>query len=195
MPARSSLFLLLIFFSSLSDVRSGGLNHFRRNGQVPRKSFAHSSIVSSLTRSKIRAARQAQEDKGWDDGIYNERKSVVDDEVIDGNRKPPLPPELTELPIPTRPDWRAITSKAMLDRAEHDEFMKWRKHLAALEDVYDVILTPFEKNPNYWRQVRRGRDDLDGEGTGRRGVVDMWVGGGGTGREGKTGGELGDRWW
>mmetsp|Transcript_28705 Transcript_28705/g.92606 ORF Transcript_28705/g.92606 Transcript_28705/m.92606 type:complete len:178 (+) Transcript_28705:328-861(+) len=170
MPARSSLFLLLIFFSSLSDVRSGGLNHFRRNGQVPRKSFAHSSIVSSLTRSKIRAARQAQEDKGWDDGIYNERKSVVDDEddvarilsmsdsltasgqtklimngkVIDGNRKPPLPPELTELPIPTRPDWRAITSKAMLDRAEHDVRIlpPAHRHCLLALGVHEMAQTP-----------------------------------------------------
>eukprot|EP00960_Hanusia_phi_P018924 557759-Hanusia_phi.AAC.1 len=76
----STSFVLLLCLSRLNDVQSGGLNHYRRNGQVARKTFAHSSIVSSLTRSKIRAARQAQENKGWDDGIYDDRRSVVDDE-------------------------------------------------------------------------------------------------------------------
>ena len=33
--------------------------------------------------------------------------------------------------------------------------MRWRQHLASVERVYAVTVTPYEKNPEYWRNLWR----------------------------------------
>ncbi len=33
--------------------------------------------------------------------------------------------------------------------------MEWRRRLAAIEEAYDVQLSPFEKSPHLWRQAMR----------------------------------------
>jgi len=42
-----------------------------------------------------------------------------------------------------------------VDKNERDAFIKWRKKLAKLEEEEDLILTPFEKNLEIWRQLWR----------------------------------------
>jgi hypothetical protein len=32
--------------------------------------------------------------------------------------------------------------------------MEWRRKLAAVEEAYDVQLSPYEKSPHFWRQAR-----------------------------------------
>jgi len=60
------------------------------------------------------------------------------------------------LPIPMRPKWvRGVTDKAALLEAEHTTFMEWRRRLSLIEETYDVTMTPYEKNPFFWRQLWR----------------------------------------
>lgn len=33
--------------------------------------------------------------------------------------------------------------------------MKWRRELSNIEEMYDVTVTPYEKNPEYWRSLWR----------------------------------------
>ncbi|XP_078522423.1 large subunit GTPase 1 homolog [Lissotriton helveticus] len=59
------------------------------------------------------------------------------------------------LSIPRRPFWDESTSPESLQEAERDSFLKWRRQLAVLEEEQKLILTPFERNLDFWRQLWR----------------------------------------
>nr|XP_045007009.1 large subunit GTPase 1 homolog [Jaculus jaculus] len=57
--------------------------------------------------------------------------------------------------IPRRPTWDNKTSPEELKQAEKDNFLKWRRQLVRLEEEQKLILTPFERNLDFWRQLWR----------------------------------------
>ncbi|XP_062987774.1 large subunit GTPase 1 homolog [Elgaria multicarinata webbii] len=57
--------------------------------------------------------------------------------------------------IPRRPPWDKQTSAEMLNQAERDHFLDWRRRLARLEEEQKLLLTPFERNLDFWRQLWR----------------------------------------
>ncbi|KAL7867373.1 hypothetical protein AOLI_G00151870 [Acnodon oligacanthus] len=59
------------------------------------------------------------------------------------------------LRIPRRPHWDENTSPEVLQQAERDTFLTWRRELARLEEEQKLILTPFERNLDFWRQLWR----------------------------------------
>ncbi|XP_053368602.1 large subunit GTPase 1 homolog [Clarias gariepinus] len=59
------------------------------------------------------------------------------------------------LRIPRRPQWDENTSPEILQQAERDSFLTWRRELARLEEEQKLILTPFERNLDFWRQLWR----------------------------------------
>ncbi|MBN3295559.1 LSG1 GTPase, partial [Amia calva] len=59
------------------------------------------------------------------------------------------------LRIPRRPYWDEGTSAEALQLAERDSFLEWRRELAQLEEEQKLILTPFERNLDFWRQLWR----------------------------------------
>ncbi|CAL8253112.1 unnamed protein product [Merluccius merluccius] len=59
------------------------------------------------------------------------------------------------LRIPRRPQWDENTSAEVLQQAERDTFLEWRRELAQLEEEQKFILTPFERNLDFWRQLWR----------------------------------------
>ena len=59
------------------------------------------------------------------------------------------------LRVPRRPAWTAETPPAQLERAEKDAFLQWRRGLAELQDGIGLVLTPFERNIEVWRQLWR----------------------------------------
>ncbi|CAD5116265.1 DgyrCDS5172 [Dimorphilus gyrociliatus] len=61
----------------------------------------------------------------------------------------------TFLKIPRRPKWNEHTTSEELDRNEKDAFLEWRQQLAQLEEKEHVLLTPFERNLEFWRQLWR----------------------------------------
>ncbi|KAF3923742.1 hypothetical protein ABW20_dc0108528 [Dactylellina cionopaga] len=67
-----------------------------------------------------------------------------------------------KLTVPRRPDWDESTTPAELERAEKDSFLGWRRGLAELAENNDLLLTPFERNLEVWRQLWRviERSDL-----------------------------------
>lgn len=66
------------------------------------------------------------------------------------------------LTVPRRPQWTSETTGHELDRAEKEAFLEWRRGLAVLQDNDDLLLTPFERNIEVWRQLWRvvERSDL-----------------------------------
>ncbi|XP_014004752.2 large subunit GTPase 1 homolog [Salmo salar] len=59
------------------------------------------------------------------------------------------------LRIPRRPHWDESTSPDVLQQTERDSFLEWRRELALLEEEQKMILTPFERNLDFWRQLWR----------------------------------------
>ncbi|KJZ74225.1 hypothetical protein HIM_06456 [Hirsutella minnesotensis 3608] len=66
------------------------------------------------------------------------------------------------LTVPRRPKWDASTTPQELDRMERDSFLNWRRGLADLQENNDLLMTPFERNIEVWRQLWRviERSDL-----------------------------------
>ncbi|QLQ79543.1 hypothetical protein HG537_0C01900 [Torulaspora globosa] len=68
-----------------------------------------------------------------------------------------------ELIVPRRPVWDADMTKYQLERRENDAFLEWRRKLAHLQESNeDLLLTPFERNIEVWKQLWRvvERSDL-----------------------------------
>ncbi|XP_013855324.1 large subunit GTPase 1 homolog isoform X1 [Austrofundulus limnaeus] len=59
------------------------------------------------------------------------------------------------LRIPRRPHWDESTAPEVLQQAEKYSFLEWRRELARLEEEQKLILTPFERNLEFWRQLWR----------------------------------------
>ncbi|KAJ7324590.1 hypothetical protein JRQ81_017610 [Phrynocephalus forsythii] len=57
--------------------------------------------------------------------------------------------------IPRRPPWDKHTSPEVLSQAERESFLEWRRQLARLEEEQKLLLTPFERNLDFWRQLWR----------------------------------------
>lgn len=67
-----------------------------------------------------------------------------------------------KLTVPRRPLWDGSMTPHQLDRLEKDAFLDWRRELASLQENSDLLLTPFERNVEVWRQLWRvvERSDL-----------------------------------
>ncbi|KAL4991167.1 hypothetical protein BDW68DRAFT_152773 [Aspergillus falconensis] len=59
------------------------------------------------------------------------------------------------LTVPRRPAWDATTTRNELDAMERESFMDWRRGLAELQENNDLLMTPFERNLEVWRQLWR----------------------------------------
>lgn len=68
----------------------------------------------------------------------------------------------SSLKIPRRPKWHAGMTPEELDVNERQSFLKWRREFASLEENEKLVITPFEKNLEIWRQLWRviERSDL-----------------------------------
>ena len=66
------------------------------------------------------------------------------------------------LEVPRRPQWDSTTTPQELDISERHAFLNWRRRLAELEENNDLLMTPFERNLEVWRQLWRviERSDL-----------------------------------
>ena len=67
-----------------------------------------------------------------------------------------------KLTVPRRPPWDEKTTRMELDTRERESFLDWRRSLAELQEVEDLLMTPFERNLEVWRQLWRviERSDL-----------------------------------
>ncbi|KAG0090232.1 hypothetical protein BGZ93_009241 [Podila epicladia] len=61
----------------------------------------------------------------------------------------------SELTVPRRPDWDETTTGPELQRKERNSFLDWRRSLATLAERESLLLTPFERNLEVWRQLWR----------------------------------------
>ncbi|KAJ3292675.1 hypothetical protein HK104_005116 [Borealophlyctis nickersoniae] len=66
------------------------------------------------------------------------------------------------LTIPRRPAWDVRTTAEQLQLRERNSFLDWRRGLAILEEEKGLLMTPYERNLEIWRQLWRviERSDL-----------------------------------
>lgn len=66
------------------------------------------------------------------------------------------------LTVPRRPKWNEKTTPQELDAMEKESLLEWRRGLAELQENQDLLMTPFERNLEVWRQLWRviERSDL-----------------------------------
>ena len=66
------------------------------------------------------------------------------------------------LTVPRRPKWNSKTTPQQLDTMERESLLEWRRGLAELQENQDILMTPFERNLEVWRQLWRvvERSDL-----------------------------------
>lgn len=73
-----------------------------------------------------------------------------------------------DVPIPRRPILfvgpnasKEEINAEKLDETEKNAFLQWRKAVASLEEEKDFVLTPFERNLEFWRQLWRVIEKAD----------------------------------
>ncbi|KAI4149504.1 MAG: hypothetical protein LQ341_001304 [Variospora aurantia] len=68
----------------------------------------------------------------------------------------------SRLTVPRRPKWDQNTTAQELDQRERASLLEWRRGLAELQENDDLLMTPFERNLEVWRQLWRviERSDL-----------------------------------
>lgn len=66
------------------------------------------------------------------------------------------------LTVPRRPKWDRTTTPMQLESMERESLLEWRRGLADLQENHDLLMTPFERNLEVWRQLWRviERSDL-----------------------------------
>lgn len=66
------------------------------------------------------------------------------------------------LTVPRRPHWDETTTPEELDKKERASLLDWRRGLAQMQENDDLLMTPFERNLEVWRQLWRviERSDL-----------------------------------
>uniref|UniRef100_A0A7I4XW92 Large subunit GTPase 1 homolog n=1 Tax=Haemonchus contortus TaxID=6289 RepID=A0A7I4XW92_HAECO len=60
-----------------------------------------------------------------------------------------------KLKIPRRPPRALYNTAEELTQLENESFLKWRSELAELQENDGLTLTPFERNPEMWRELWR----------------------------------------
>lgn len=81
-----------------------------------------------------------------------EERSAIKKQAANRNR----------LTVPRRPPWDVTTTPQELDKRERASLLEWRRGLAELQETDDLLMTPFERNLEVWRQLWRviERSDL-----------------------------------
>eukprot|EP00057_Strongylocentrotus_purpuratus_P020683 XP_011675157.1 PREDICTED: large subunit GTPase 1 homolog [Strongylocentrotus purpuratus] len=86
-------------------------------------------------------------DPGQHTGLPSARESI---EITKAQKE-----NISFLQIPRRPKWDSTTSAEQLNQMEKDAFLEWRRSFSILQEKDHIVLTPFERNLDFWRQLWR----------------------------------------
>lgn len=97
--------------------------------------------------------RQVKIIKVGNTSLVNQTGLLSEEEMMELRRKHKV--FENKLIIPRRPQWRKEQLRQEIERQENLAFLDWRRKLASLSESDDLILTPFERNIEVWRQLWR----------------------------------------
>lgn len=133
-----------------SVTQESALDEFLSTAELANKDFTadrHSNVKIIRMDSNMDARTQAV-------GMTNAQKEKLNAKQREHAK---------DLIVPRRPYWDEFTTKTELQRQEGEAFLEWRRKLANLQESNeDLLLTPFERNIEVWKQLWRvvERSDL-----------------------------------
>ncbi|MQL84191.1 hypothetical protein Taro_016697, partial [Colocasia esculenta] len=159
-----------------SKEKGVALRDLQRRQKPVLESVTEISDIDAILELPLAAAAEAADYSGLGDGgnlpgvpiNLRGRSSAADDMLVmtaEERRKQQEEEEAlhsSSLRVPRRPPWTAKMSPEELDVNERQTFLAWRRSLARLEENEKLVITPFEKNLDIWRQLWRvlERSDL-----------------------------------
>ncbi|KAI8365778.1 hypothetical protein BD560DRAFT_401670 [Blakeslea trispora] len=87
--------------------------------------------------------------------IQNDYQNPFLNETEEKKRIEKQEANVDKLSVPRRPHWDKSMTAEQVQRNERESFLEWRRSMARLEDEEGLLLTPFEKNLEVWRQLWR----------------------------------------
>ncbi|SCU77866.1 LADA_0A02608g1_1 [Lachancea dasiensis] len=133
-----------------SVTQESALDEFLNTAELADKDFAadrHSNV-------KIIRMDAGSDSRSQGVSLSNAQKQKLNEQ----QRK-----QAANLIVPRRPAWDENMTRFQLERQEKEAFLDWRRKLATLQETNeDLLLTPFERNIEVWRQLWRviERSDL-----------------------------------
>ncbi len=134
-----------------SVTQENALDEFLSTAELQDKEFAEGKTSGIKV---VRVNNQVVQNSDYNPYLLTSKQEIEKFKIQAAHRD--------ELTIPRRPKWDKSMTKFELDKRERDAFLEWRRHLAALQQDNDLLLTPFERNLNLWKQLWRvvERSDL-----------------------------------
>jgi len=130
-------------------------------GRLNLQSVTEDDTYTDFMNTAELAGREFDAEK-WNVKLLDAQTRQVYIDTTEGEDKlKVLSDEQRLLPIPRRPQWTGLTAE-QLKEEENKNFLEWRRSLASIQEEYDCVVTPYEKNLEFWRQLWRviERSDL-----------------------------------
>jgi len=130
-------------------------------GRLNLQSVTEDDTYTDFMNTAELAGREFDAEK-WNVKLLDAQTRQVYIDTTEGDDKlKVLSEEEKVLPIPRRPQWTGLTAE-QLKEEENKNFLEWRRSLASIQEDYDCVVTPYEKNLEFWRQLWRviERSDL-----------------------------------
>ncbi|KAJ6627105.1 P-loop containing nucleoside triphosphate hydrolase protein [Mycena sp. CBHHK59/15] len=111
--------------------------------------FLNTAQLLELTSRLRRNVKIIQQSAGSSQNPYllSEQEEITTLKKHQENKK--------RLRVPRRPAWTKSMTPAELEQQEKAAFLDWRRGLAGLQEEDKLLLTPFERNLEVWRQLWR----------------------------------------
>eukprot|EP00090_Calanus_glacialis_P022464 TRINITY_DN3466_c0_g1_i1.p1 TRINITY_DN3466_c0_g1~~TRINITY_DN3466_c0_g1_i1.p1 ORF type:complete len:576 (+),score=209.32 TRINITY_DN3466_c0_g1_i1:32-1759(+) len=130
-------------------------------GRLNLQSVTEDDTYTDFMNTAELAGREFDAEK-WNVRLLDAQTRQVYIDTTEGDDKlKVLSEEEKVLPIPRRPQWTGLTAEQLREE-ENKNFLEWRRSLASIQEDYDCVVTPYEKNLGFWRQLWRviERSDL-----------------------------------
>jgi len=130
-------------------------------GRLNLQSVTEDDTYTDFMNTAELAGREFDAEK-WNVKLLDAQTRQVYIDTTEGDSKlKVLSDEEKLLPIPRRPQWTGLTAE-QLKEEENKNFLEWRRSLASVQEDYECVVTPYEKNLEFWRQLWRviERSDL-----------------------------------
>ncbi|XP_004343924.1 large subunit GTPase [Capsaspora owczarzaki ATCC 30864] len=118
-----------------SVTEQGDLDEFLTTAELAGQEFTAEKLNVSVVTEPQHSALLSREEQKIQEMVHKEHSEM--------------------LTVPRRPAWDEDTSAEELQTKERESFLEWRRQLAWLQDEKGVIMTPFERNLEVWRQLWR----------------------------------------
>jgi large subunit GTPase 1 len=128
------------------------------DGKATRSILEQSSLDDFMAAAELGNETFECERGTWQQKLVVEGPQLI---ITQKGSGPVLNPLEVAVPVPRRPQWSDDMDAEELADLEGEAFLIWRRGLAKVEEHNGLIMTPYEKNLDFWRQLWRTIDRSD----------------------------------